>query len=131
MGGGGGVAERLLATPREECALHGDLHHDNVLDFGARGWLAIDPKGLWGERGFDFANLFRNPDTAAALAAMERRMGEVCALARLERGRLLDWVVALCGLSACWRISAQSDGGGDAADDLAVMRAAAALRGRR
>lgn len=31
--------------------LHGDLHHGNVLDFGASGWLAIDPKGLKGERG--------------------------------------------------------------------------------
>jgi hypothetical protein len=26
------------------------------------GWLAIDPKGLVGERGFDFANIFTNPD---------------------------------------------------------------------
>src|SRR5262249_20749056 len=26
--------------------LHGDLHHDNVLDGGLRGWLAIDPKGI-------------------------------------------------------------------------------------
>jgi aminoglycoside/hydroxyurea antibiotic resistance kinase len=41
--------------------LHGDLHHGNVLDFGLRGWLAIDPKGLLGERGFDFANIFTNP----------------------------------------------------------------------
>ena len=44
--------------------LHGDLHHDNVLDFGERGWLAIDPKRLLGERGFDFANIFTNPDLA-------------------------------------------------------------------
>ena len=41
---------KLLAEPREVCALHGDLHHDNVLDFGPRGWLAIDPHALVGER---------------------------------------------------------------------------------
>jgi streptomycin 6-kinase len=35
-----------------------------VLDFGACGWLAIDPKRLAGERGFDFANIFTNPDLA-------------------------------------------------------------------
>jgi streptomycin 6-kinase len=29
-----------------------------VLDFETSGWLAIDPKGLIGERGFDFANIF-------------------------------------------------------------------------
>ena len=44
------TARALLAEPREVGVLHGDLHHDNVLDFGARGWLAIDPKRLVGER---------------------------------------------------------------------------------
>jgi type IV secretion system protein VirD4 len=36
----------LLAEPRDVGVLHGDLHHDNVLDFGARGWLAIDPNDI-------------------------------------------------------------------------------------
>ncbi len=36
---------------------------------GPRGWLAIDPKGLIGERGFEYANLFRNPDAEVALSA--------------------------------------------------------------
>jgi streptomycin 6-kinase len=36
----------LPAEPREVGVLHGDLHHGDVLDFGARGWLAIDPKRL-------------------------------------------------------------------------------------
>src|SRR5690606_37240043 len=43
------TAKRLLANQRDRVVLHGDLHHDNVLDFGDRGWLAIDPKGLYGE----------------------------------------------------------------------------------
>jgi streptomycin 6-kinase len=58
----------LLAEPQEPVVLHGDIHHANILDFGARGWLAIDPKGLLGERGFDFANIFCNPDEAIATA---------------------------------------------------------------
>jgi streptomycin 6-kinase len=40
----------LLTTQREKVVLHGDMHHGNVLNFGSRGWLAIDPKGLIGER---------------------------------------------------------------------------------
>ena len=40
------AARALLAEPREVSVVHGDLHHGNVLDFGPRGWLAIDPKGL-------------------------------------------------------------------------------------
>jgi hypothetical protein len=30
-----------------------------------RSWLAIDPKALFGERAFEFANLFLNPDLAS------------------------------------------------------------------
>ncbi len=58
------TAETLIHDQREIVVLHGDLHHDNVLDFGERGWLAIDPKHIIGERGFDFANIFTNPDLA-------------------------------------------------------------------
>lgn len=37
------AAKALLAEPRDVGVLHGDLHHNNVLDFGACGWFAIDP----------------------------------------------------------------------------------------
>ena len=57
------TARELLAHPQDAMVLHGDIHHDNILDFGDRGWLAIDPKGLIGECGFDYANLFCNPET--------------------------------------------------------------------
>ena len=40
----------LAGEPHEIGVLHGDIHHGNILDFGARGWLAIDPKRLQGER---------------------------------------------------------------------------------
>ena len=63
-----GNGARTLASEREVAVLHGDIHHGNILDFGPRGWLAIDPKGLIGERGFDYANLFCNPEPAIALA---------------------------------------------------------------
>lgn len=100
------AARELLATPREVAVLHGDLHHDNVLDFGARGWLAIDPKGLVGERGFDFANLFCNPDleTAVAPRRLARQIEVVADAAGLERARLLRWVLAYAGLSAAWSL---------------------------
>ena len=28
------AARDLLATPRDVVVLHGDIHHDNILDFG-------------------------------------------------------------------------------------------------
>lgn len=98
------VAQALLAAPQEPVVLHGDIHHGNVLDFGARGWLAIDPKGLYGERGFDYANIFCNPDEEVALIAgwFERRVERVARIAALERRRLLQWILAWSGLSAAW-----------------------------
>jgi streptomycin 6-kinase len=100
------AARGLLASPRETVVLHGDIHHGNVLQFGPRGWLAIDPKGLWGERGFEYANLFCNPDaeTATAPGRLARQASGVAAAAGLERARLLRWVLAYAGLSAAWSL---------------------------
>ncbi|MGH8383594.1 aminoglycoside phosphotransferase family protein [Pseudomonas sp.] len=98
------IAEQLLATPWEESVLHGDIHHGNVLDFGPRGWLVIDPKCLYGERTFDYANLFCNPSPRIAtdVQHFSHRLEIVCDIAKLPRRRLLQWIVAWCGLSAAW-----------------------------
>ncbi|WP_241723631.1 aminoglycoside phosphotransferase family protein [Raoultella sp. HC6] len=103
------VAKALLSAPRDIVVLHGDLHHGNILDFAACGWLAIDPKGLIGERGFDFANIFTNPDLADPATPVavrpeifQQRLRVVTEQAELDRQRLLMWIVAWCGLSSAW-----------------------------
>ncbi len=106
------MANTLLGSPQDISLLHGDIHHDNILDFGARGWLAIDPKGLIGERGFDFANLFCNPDMANPATAIAgrpevfaRRLEIIGSKAGIDRQRLLKWIIAYVGLSAAWTIA--------------------------
>ncbi|MDR9862223.1 streptomycin 6-kinase [Pseudomonas baetica] len=98
------TAEALLAAPQEVVLLHGDMHHDNVLDFGARDWLAIDPKRVRGERGFDYANLLCNPalPTASNPERFRRQVEVIVEAAQLDRHRLLQWVLAFAGLSAAW-----------------------------
>jgi streptomycin 6-kinase len=121
------AARDLLADPREPVVLHGDIHHGNVLDAGARGWLAIDPKGLWGERTFDFVNILRNPDATTALAPgrFNRQVDVLADAAALDRHRLLKWILAFAGLSASWHLA-----DGEPADlDLAVAGFAAAALG--
>lgn len=116
------AAQALLAEPRDVVVLHGDIHHGNVLDGGARGWLAIDPKGLSGERTFDFVNILRNPDAATALTPgrFERQVEVLAAAASVERRRLVDWTLAFAGLSAAWHLA-----DGTSPDlDLAVARLA-------
>jgi streptomycin 6-kinase len=101
---GAEIAGALLDGPREAVVLHGDLHHGNVLDFGERGWLAIDPKGLIGEAAFDYCNLLCNPSHERALqpGRLERQFGVVVASAGLEPERLAQWLVAWCALSSTW-----------------------------
>ena len=106
-----GIAQELLSSPQDVVVLHGDLHHDNVLDFESLGWLAIDPKGLLGERGFDFANIFTNPDLgnpehhiARTPSIFKQRLEIVTEISGINRERLLKWIIAWCGLSATWSL---------------------------
>jgi streptomycin 6-kinase len=117
------LARELLGSPEPPVVLHGDIHHGNVLDGGVRGWRAIDPKGLWGDRGYDYANLLCNPDAVTAIAGLERRLETAAALSGLARERLLQWLVAYLGLSASWTLS----DGGDPWQALAIAEAAEAL----
>lgn len=120
------MARELFAGPweRDMAVLHGDIHHGNVLDFGARGWLAIDPKGLWGERSFDFVNILRNPDddTATRPGRFARQVTLIAETAGLDRARLLQWTLAFTGLSAVWVM----EDGEDPAPDLRIAALAVA-----
>ncbi|MDF3866038.1 aminoglycoside phosphotransferase family protein [Pseudomonas denitrificans (nom. rej.)] len=118
------TAEALLASEHDQCVLHGDIHHDNILDFGERGWRAIDPKRLHGERLFDYANLLCNPDlpTSRERTRFLRQLDVIVEHARVDRRRLLEWVLAFAGLSAAWFL----DDDMAADSDLAVAHLAAA-----
>nr|WP_277930481.1 MULTISPECIES: aminoglycoside phosphotransferase family protein [unclassified Pseudomonas] len=121
------TAETLLADPREVVVLHGDMHHDNVLDFQSRGWLAIDPKRVRGERGFDYANLICNPDlpTATDPQRFRRQLAVIVEAAGLERRRLLQWVLAFACLSAAWFL--EDDALEQASGQLKVAQIAASM----
>jgi streptomycin 6-kinase len=124
------VARNLLSEPRDVVALHGDVHHANILDFGSRGWLAIDPKGVLGERGYDYANPFYNPDTATALqpGRLQRYLTQVAERAAMEPQRLLMWILAYSGLSAAWILEDGQDW--ESEDfDLSIAELAAAELG--
>ncbi|WP_114789091.1 aminoglycoside phosphotransferase family protein [Niabella yanshanensis] len=119
------VAKVLLGAQTDYVVMHGDLHHQNVLYAGDRGWLAIDPKRLWGERAFDYANIFCNPDKEIALAPgrFEQQLQVVSEEADIPLLHLLKWTIAWCGLSATWILNEPQDN--ETADiDLGVARIA-------
>ncbi|MGZ0785132.1 aminoglycoside phosphotransferase family protein [Pseudomonas saponiphila] len=123
-------AEQLLATPREPVVLHGDVHHDNVLDFAEGGWRVIDPKRVYGERTFDFANLICNPDLPSATdpGRFTRQVQVIARAAQLEPRRLVQWVLAFSGLSAAWFLQDDHQPGAQHQLTLAAL-AAQALEG--
>ena len=122
------VADRLLANQRDVRPLHGDIHHENIL-YGARGWLAIDPKGVLGDPAFDIANLFYNPVESELRTSETRAVSMATILAerlRCDIGKVLDYAFAFSALSASWHLE---DGNDEEADrSFAVGRAVDAAR---
>ncbi len=120
------AAKTLFADPEPSVVLHGDVHHANILDFGDRGWLAIDPKRVLGDRGYDYANLFCNPELPLVTAPgrLQRHLPVVAEETGLSPRRLLHWILAYAGLSAAWFLEDGDDSGVES--DLTMARIAIA-----
>ena len=100
--------DRLAQTQARPRLLHGDLQHYNVLFDRFRGWLAIDPKGVIGEREYEIGALLRNPvgepELFAQRAVIERRVNKLATRLGIDTGRTLSWAFAQAVLSAIWSI---------------------------
>ncbi len=105
---GARLAEKLIETERETKVLHGDIHHENILESSSRGWLVIDPQCLAGERTYDLANSFYNPEGYLDLAESPDRINRRCDIfskhLNIERRRILEYAFAYGCLSAAWCI---------------------------
>ena len=66
------LLQQLAATATGAVLLHGDLHHHNILQAQREPWLAIDPHGLIGDRGFDIGAMLYNPMTFDADQLLQR-----------------------------------------------------------
>jgi streptomycin 6-kinase len=83
----------LPPTQGPAVLLHQDLHGDNVLR-SARGWLAIDPKPLLGEREFGIAPIVRSSELGHSRGAVLRRFDRLTADLGLDRERARLWTIA-------------------------------------
>jgi len=106
------IARRLLDTAEKPRLLHGDMHHENVRRTD-RGWLAIDPKGLWGERAYDAANVLCNPhrrqEIVLAPGRLERQAAILADVLQIDHDRLLSFTFAYAALSAVWSMEDGED----------------------
>jgi streptomycin 6-kinase len=106
------VAARL-ADGYGPVLLHGDLHHFNILS-SARGWLAIDPKGLIGPAAYEVGAFLMNPWVLTGRTADTQRLilSRVAALAKrlgFDGQTIRDWGVVHTVLSACWSLEEGQD----------------------
>jgi streptomycin 6-kinase len=118
----------LCATQGPPILLHGDLQHFNVVRDAARGWLAIDPKGVLGEAAYETGAMLRNPNDdpgqCADPAVIARRVGIICERLGYPRDRVLGWAFSQWVLSILWAIE---DGFGYSPDWLAGPMAIEAI----
>ncbi|MFD4635342.1 aminoglycoside phosphotransferase family protein [Streptomyces sp. NPDC058284] len=111
----GGAVREVMGEPGDRM-LHWDLHFENVLAGEREPWLAIDPKPLAGDPGFDLwpaiDNRFDADDVLWRFDAMTEVLG-------LDRERARAWTLGRVLQNALWEIE---DGRSPVADDMEIAR---------
>ena len=102
------LSKELLTENKDEVLLHGDFHHFNVLE-SKRGWLAIDPKGVVGPKGYEVGPLLINPvpdflSGSNPKTQTERRVAILSEILGMEPERIRSWAICHAVLSAWWSI---------------------------
>ena len=111
------LSRELLAENKDESLLHGDFHHFNVLESG-RGWLAIDPKGVIGPKGYEVGPLLINPvpnflNGSNPKIRTEKRIAILSEMLGMERERIRAWAICHAVLSAWWSNEDSDPGWGE------------------
>ncbi|MEU8891394.1 aminoglycoside phosphotransferase family protein [Streptomyces sp. NPDC048442] len=114
------AVREVMAEPGDSL-LHWDLHFENVLA-GRGGWVAIDPKPLAGDPGFDLwpalNNRFDPADVRWRFDAMTEVMG-------LDRERAKAWTLGRILQNALWAVEDEEE-----LDEDDLMAARLLLGGR-
>ncbi len=110
-----GLVADFFAEDEPPVVLHGDFHHFNVLQAGD-AWVAIDPKGVIGPRGYEVGPWLINPwgkfpQRPDALECTRRRFAILSEELGMERSHIRGWGIAHALLSAWWSMDAEGQGG--------------------
>jgi streptomycin 6-kinase len=102
------LRDQLLKTAEPDVLLHGDLHHDNILQNGD-DWVVIDPKGVIGEPTYEVAAFIRNPMPELLThenvqKIIHNRITRFAKILELSEHRVIDWCFVQAVLSLVWAI---------------------------
>ncbi|MFH8404031.1 aminoglycoside phosphotransferase family protein [Streptomyces sp. NPDC018019] len=125
------LLRELPATAGREVVVHGDFNPGNVLSARRRPWLAIDPKPMVGDPGYDpwplleqIDDPFEHPDPRPVL---RERFALVADALDEDPARLSAWAAARTVENALW--CADHGDVPDGAEELEVAAALASLAG--
>jgi streptomycin 6-kinase len=127
------LLESLPQSASRRVVLHGDFNPGNVLRAQRQPWLAIDPKPMIGDPGFDLEPLLSQIDRPYAKTdpanALRQRCDTLATATAEPFERVVAWALARTIQSALWcaAYGHRDDGQADMAD-AAVL---ASLRGER
>lgn len=111
-------AERMFsalnASTDRSLILHGDLHHANILFSKDRGWLAIDPKGICGDPGYEVGSFMLNrlpadASESATMGVFAQRLSVFSDELGIDRQRLAQWSLCHAVLSSLWDLEESAD----------------------
>lgn len=99
--------KELSFDSKQKFLLHGDLHHENILSATREEFLAIDPKGVVGEIGYEIAVFLNNHLWWLAVEPNVRKtlndaVNEFSKTFEIEPKNLRKWAFAQIVLSAWW-----------------------------
>ena len=110
-----------LLDESDTTLLHADLHHGNILSASRAPYLAIDPKGIVGNKGFDVTAFLRNPLGISKYPGFEvtlkRRISIFSEMLGLSEQEIASWSIIQTVLDSCW-----AKGKGDHAETERVVR---------
>ncbi|MED3916476.1 aminoglycoside phosphotransferase family protein [Priestia megaterium] len=115
------VFSELNLTSQQLFLLHGDLHHDNILQCGET-WKIIDPKGLIGEKEYEIIPFLLNHLPKIDVAeTIDHRINIFVKELNVSKKRILLWGYAHSVLATCWLIE-------DCQDAASFLRAIEAFQ---
>lgn len=102
------LKNHLLASAAPTILLHGDLHHDNILQH-QNNWVFIDPKGVLGEPAYEVAAFIRNPipellQQPNATQIIQHRIVAFADALQLPAERIYQWCFVQSVLAWIWNL---------------------------
>ena len=99
--------EKLSLAQKRKFLIHGDLHHENILSAKREPFLAIDPKGIIGDIGYEIAVFLNNhlwwlSKSSNLMEKLDEAVQNFSESFEIEQNDLRKWAFAQIVLSAWW-----------------------------